>query len=796
MSSVKGKSKFKLVQNVTENVQREAKARMKKVTTCLEKLKVQIDAKQFDALEFQKLGGSHDEKQIKSCLEDICMKVKNIHDTGKWLNDIQKILKTEISSLKNEISHFWDTDEPALDYVQGNHPKLVKDILDARHMLNQKKKEVAKEASKRESGGREAKLQQHVDELWKLAFDSENNKTGRNSDEGNLLNMLEKITPEIKKLKNLQATMEMEIKALNDDVAKYDDQIEPSIINDCSEHPRIINDILNTRKQLSSKTIDVTIQIKDSEEDRNKGISTLKQHVITLWQLATETEKLPDNDDHDSVSNLVKLLTDIKLQMKYERNKQEEARKEKQSQEHAIKYLWERIYPGKVISGEDVATLLVDIVNYATDTQEKLEDFDRIEDLAFKVEDQAHRIYLELTCSKHSYTDDSKTANGILKRSLEILQSCKNETNAFIEIVTMLEVDLNIDRKSDSVSNRCKAIKKIVEKRKEIFNEMRRVVDESTHSLAVSYSELLNTPYLFLEPRKNVDSQRKKVPEWFQNHVALIGRICACTKENKESFQIRYVRREDYDNLQDKMINLLVENEQLREDKDSAYNRLSKVAGARLTDNNPYIADLGDPNRPTKIAEQFSELHDDPWTEAYEILKDKDQENTDFLLKIIVDCYEICGKISMNHQRNLKNAVCYPANNIEVGQASEQKKGKTENPVSFSAVPSKALSELRKQTADISVVNVISQIESVHKGWFGPKKLRSYTTRCIELCWLMHVQTPPIVIDTCAKPGSNFDTSRYKQYTKAGKKIDFVVWPVLLLEEGGAILCKGVAQGK
>jgi hypothetical protein len=57
---------------------------MKKFTTCLEKLKVQIDAKKFDALEFQKLGGSHDEKQIKCCLEDICMKVKNIHDTGKW----------------------------------------------------------------------------------------------------------------------------------------------------------------------------------------------------------------------------------------------------------------------------------------------------------------------------------------------------------------------------------------------------------------------------------------------------------------------------------------------------------------------------------------------------------------------------------------------------------------------------------------------------------------------------------------------------------------------------------------
>jgi hypothetical protein len=59
----------------------------------------------------------------------------------------------------------------------------------------------------------------------------------------------------------------------------------------------------------------------------------------------------------------------------------------------------------------------------------------------------------------------------------------------------------------------------------------------------------------------------------------------------------------------------------------------------------------------------------------------------------------------------------------------------------------------------------------------------------------MHVQTPPVVIYRSPKPGSKFETNKYKQYTKAGKKIDFIVWPVLLLEEGGAILCKGVAQG-
>ncbi|XP_060565754.1 uncharacterized protein LOC132724779 [Ruditapes philippinarum] len=334
-------------------------------------------------------------------------------------------------------------------------------------------------------------------------------------------------------------------------------------------------------------------------------------------------------------------------------------------------------------------------------------------------------ILSDLSGQNHSNSGEQRSLVDTCESMLKILESCKDETNIVVEIFTMLEKDLKIDRKTGSVSKRCIAIKKTV-----------------------------------------------------------------------ENFQLRYVRKEDYDSLREKMRYLHVEMGQLREEKDSAYNRLSKVAGARLTDNNPNIADLSDPNRPTKIAEQYSELYDTPWTDAYEILTNKDQENTDLLLKIIVDCYGICGNISKNHQRNLKNAVCYPADNIETGQASQQKKGKKENPVSFSAVQSKALSELRKQTADISVVDVISQIESTQKDWFIPEKLRSYTTRCIELCWLMHVQTPPVLIDTIAKPGSKFDTNKYKQYTKAGKKIDFIVWPVLLLEEGGAVLCKGVAQGK
>lgn len=48
--------------------------------------------------------------------------------------------------------------------------------------------------------------------------------------------------------------------------------------------------------------------------------------------------------------------------------------------------------------------------------------------------------------------------------------------------------------------------------------------------------------------------------------------------------------------------------------------RLSKIAGSKLTFNNPDIADLSDGNRPTKLAEKFGQLYDDAWTDSLEEL--------------------------------------------------------------------------------------------------------------------------------------------------------------------------------
>lgn len=60
-----------------------------------------------------------------------------------------------------------------------------------------------------------------------------------------------------------------------------------------------------------------------------------------------------------------------------------------------------------------------------------------------------------------------------------------------------------------------------------------------------------------------------------------------------------------------------------------------------MTSNNPDIADLSDDNRPTKLAEKFSQLYDDAWTDSLEELTEVETKLDDtvaisFLLRIVM----------------------------------------------------------------------------------------------------------------------------------------------------------------
>ena len=60
---------------------------------------------------------------------------------------------------------------------------------------------------------------------------------------------------------------------------------------------------------------------------------------------------------------------------------------------------------------------------------------------------------------------------------------------------------------------------------------------------------------------------------------------------------------------------------------------------------------------------------------------------------------------------------------------------------------------------------------------------------------MMVVQSPPMALAEF-KPNEELKKEVYKEYTASGTHIDYIVWPALLLQKGGAVVGKGVAQGK
>ena len=81
------------------------------------------------------------------------------------------------------------------------------------------------------------------------------------------------------------------------------------------------------------------------------------------------------------------------------------------------------------------------------------------------------------------------------------------------------------------------------------------------------------------------------------------------------------------------------------------------------------------------------------------------------------------------------------------------------------------------------------------------KELKPYIKRCFYVAWMMCVQTPPMALAALPRQGDIFDANLYTAYSKRGNKVDFVVWPAVLLKEqqiaeAAVVMRKGVANGK
>ncbi|XP_065930480.1 uncharacterized protein [Magallana gigas] len=66
----------------------------------------------------------------------------------------------------------------------------------------------------------------------------------------------------------------------------------------------------------------------------------------------------------------------------------------------------------------------------------------------------------------------------------------------------------------------------------------------------------------------------------------------------------------------------------------------------------------------------------------------------------------------------------------------------------------------------------------------------TYVRKCVELCWYMCMQDPPMVIIS-PKQGQLVDKALFSFHGRRGKIVEVCVWPALLLHDNGPLVCKG-----
>ncbi|XP_060567833.1 uncharacterized protein LOC132726518 isoform X4 [Ruditapes philippinarum] len=407
------------------------------------------------------------------------------------------------------------------------------------------------------------------------------------------------------------------------------------------------------------------------------------------------------------------------------------------------------------------------------------------------IHEQISCIRLQIKQQKREY----------LTRLRELENKSQYNRQVLGDLCSLLNMDLEPRQKEGSCieNSDLESIDKwkvIVENMKRLVKDRGQFVDHA-RTLLKDISTLISREPFSLTMSGHSDTKLVQVltPD-FQQLVYDMNNVKLCLEEYRKSHKEKFLKIEAWNELKECEKKLQKEIEELKEEKDVLLNRLSKMAGANLTDNNPAIADLSDPNRATKLAEQFSELYDNSWTDAYEVLEISDEnECIQYLLNIIVESYNMCSDISKMQQRALARALHNPTEGLSIKTIANEKVNH-DSDVNLSKLQSRTLSDLRKTSVDLSIVDVKSYITAKNENWVRKGELKQFTMSCIELCWFMHLQSPPVYLDATLVSGSTLDTNKYKPYTKSGKKIDFIVWPSLYLHKDGPILCKGVAQGK
>lgn len=301
-----------------------------------------------------------------------------------------------------------------------------------------------------------------------------------------------------------------------------------------------------------------------------------------------------------------------------------------------------------------------------------------------------------------------------------------------------------------------------------------------------------------LSAGKNVPREKAKVALAFYNNVV------AKTKEDEQT------AARNHRTLQESLDEIARLKSQLQEQS----LRMSKLAGDKMAKDNPDLADLSDPFRPTKLVESFRQVYDDEWTHAFEDLqaaKIPERAIIDTLVKILMDAETFCEEAANQQIDTMAKDNTLVINQLTQPKYKSKEKGSREDPFTSrhvyelnhkeEEIISAHIKQLRKALARTSVRGLTEIFaNSCLRKWINPDLsprdgINSLVKKTIELVWMMKIQDTPMVM-FWARQNDKFDRNKFSEYTRRGDIIEYAIWPGILLHKDGPLVSKGIVQCK
>nr|XP_022321254.1 uncharacterized protein LOC111123295 [Crassostrea virginica] len=301
---------------------------------------------------------------------------------------------------------------------------------------------------------------------------------------------------------------------------------------------------------------------------------------------------------------------------------------------------------------------------------------------------------------------------------------------------------------------------------------------------------------VLIQENKSVQSAFEKNATLMQNYNNSEEK---CKEMCRQLAQVRQAKEEEKHvvnkrlaALQSEIESLDGEVKRLTMEKNDALTRLSELAGRRLVENNPAIADLSTEIRPTKIGENFMQVYDNEWTDAFEELQKTgidDDQCISILLSMTKENFDLTTTLAKKFRDQMFSGLSsFPEERKKV--LMEQ----NNNPQVATKDEEQLINQLQRVSAARTVRSIQKYAKREREQTKYGKDCERFAAKCLEMCWYMAVQSPPLALVFDVKRLDPFNDKYFKKFVTTGDKFDFVVWPCILLHKNGPILAKGVAQ--